>query len=139
MAVLGLAGALAFFQFNGRPFILALENGFFFFLNTKLYFWNNAKKTAKAVPVTIPRNTHPGGDADQKQHLEWIEGCKGGPTPYSNFDIAAYLTEIILLGCVALRTGVGHELEWDGPNMRATNEPMAAQFVKRQNRTGWVA
>jgi hypothetical protein len=32
-------------------------------------------------------------------------GCKGGPTPYSNFDITAYLTEIILLGCVALRTG----------------------------------
>lgn len=41
------------------------------------------------------------------------------PTPYSNFDIAAYLTEIILLGCVALRTG--KKLDWDGPNMKATN------------------
>ena len=27
---------------------------------------------------------------------------KGGTPAYSNFDIAGYLTEIILLGCVAL-------------------------------------
>jgi hypothetical protein len=47
------------------------------------------------------------------------------------------LTEIILLGCIALRTGVGHRLDWDGPNMVAKNEPAAAQFVKRQNRKGW--
>jgi predicted dehydrogenase len=88
----------------------------------------------KAVPVTIPRNPFP-GDADARQHLEWIAGCKGGPTPYSNFDIAAYLTEIILLGCVALRTG--KKLEWDGPNMRATNAPESAKFVKRDYRKGW--
>jgi len=50
------------------------------------------------------------------------------PPAYSNFDIAAFLTETILLGCVALRTGVGHRLEWDGPNMRATNAPEAEQF-----------
>jgi hypothetical protein len=68
---------------------------------------------------------------------EWFAMMKGGPAAYSNFDIAAYLTEIILLGCVALRSGVGHKLEWDGPNMRATNDPQAAQFVKRQNRKGW--
>lgn len=90
----------------------------------------------KAIPESIPRNAFsPTLDADKRHHLEWIAGCKGGPTPYSNFDIAAYLTEIILLGCVALRTG--KRLEWDGPNMRATNAPEAAQFVKRTNRKGW--
>jgi len=89
----------------------------------------------KAVPQTIPRNAFK-GDADLRQHLEWIAACKGGPTPYSNFDIAAYLTEIILLGCVALRTG--KKLEWDGPNMKATNAPEAAQFVKRNYRKGWA-
>src|SRR5436190_20217148 len=52
---------------------------------------------------------------DERQHREWIEACKGGPAPYSNFDVAAYLTEIILLGCVALRTG--KKLQWDGPGM----------------------
>lgn len=87
-----------------------------------------------AIPQTIPRNAFQ-GDADRRQHLEWIAGCKGGPTPYSNFDIAAYLTEIILLGCVALRTG--KKLEWDGPNMRATNAPEAAQYVRRASRKGW--
>ncbi len=60
---------------------------------------------------------------------------RGGAPAYSNFDIAAYLTEIILLGCVALQ--VGKKLEWDGPNLRATNAPEAARFVKREYRKGW--
>jgi len=89
----------------------------------------------KAIPQTIPRNAFQ-GDADKRQHLEWIAGCKGGPTPYSNFDVAAYLTEIILLGCVAMQ--VGKKLEWDGPNMRATNAPEAAQYITRSNRKGWA-
>ncbi|HEX5222661.1 MAG TPA: Gfo/Idh/MocA family oxidoreductase [Verrucomicrobiae bacterium] len=93
-------------------------------------------EAVKAIPQTIPRNAFFKGDADAAQHLEWIAACKGGPTPYSNFDIAAYLTEIILLGCVALRTG--KKLEWDGPNMKATNAPEAAQFVKRDYRKGWA-
>jgi hypothetical protein len=92
-------------------------------------------EAVKAVPKTIPRNTHPGG-GDPRHHLEWIAACKGGPAAYSDFDIAAYLTEIILLGCVALR--VGKKLEWDGPNMKATNAPEAAQFIKRQFRQGWT-
>jgi hypothetical protein len=92
-------------------------------------------QAVKAVPQTIPRNAHPGGN-DPRQHLEWLAACKGGPAGYSDFDIAAYLTEIILLGCVALR--VGKKLEWDGPNMRATNAPEAAQFIKREFRQGWT-
>jgi hypothetical protein len=91
-------------------------------------------EAAKVIPVTLPRNTHPGGP-DQKQHLEWIAACKGGPEGYSNFNVAAYLTEIILLGCVALR--VGKKLEWDGPAMKATNAPEAAKFVKRTYRKGF--
>ena len=41
----------------------------------------------------------------------------------------------MLLGCVALRAG--KKIEWDGPAMRATNAPEAAQFIKRENRAGW--
>ena len=58
--------------------------------------------------------------------------------PYSNFDIAAYLTEIILLGSIALRVGVGRKLDWDGPSMRAKNNSDAYRFVKRENRSGWT-
>ncbi|MGA2748398.1 MAG: Gfo/Idh/MocA family oxidoreductase [Verrucomicrobiota bacterium] len=90
----------------------------------------------KAIPQKIPRNSHTGAP-DERQHLEWLQACKDGKfdVPYSNFDIAAYLTEIILLGCVALR--VGKKLEWDGPAMTAKNAPEAANVVKRHYRKGW--
>jgi len=109
---------------------------FFVRLNGEKELSNGAAHDAvKAIPQTIARNAFQ-GNGDYRHHLEWIAGCKGGPVPYSNFDIAAYLTEIILLGCVAMR--VGKKLEWDGPNMRATNAPEAMQFVKRSNRKGWA-
>jgi len=108
---------------------------FFVKLNDEKELVNYTEHEAlKSIPVTLPRNTL-ASDMDAKQHLEWIAACKGGPETYSNFDIAAYLTEIILLGCVALR--VGKKLDWDGPNMKATNAPDAARFVKRENRKGW--
>ena len=68
---------------------------------------------------------------------EWFRMMKEGTPAYSNFDIAAYLTEIILLGCVALRLGEGVRMDWDGPNMKSTNLPDAERFVRRQNRAGW--
>ena len=91
-------------------------------------------EAVKAIPQVIPRNAFQGG-ADERQHLEWIAACKGGPAGYSDFDIAAYLTEIILLGCVALR--VGRKIEWDGPKMLARNAPEAGQVIRRQYRKGW--
>jgi hypothetical protein len=83
----------------------------------------------KAVPQTIPRS--PG-------HMqEWFRMMKEGTPAYSNFDIAAYLTEIILLGCIALRTGEGVKMDWDGPGMKSPNLPEAEKFVLRHNRQGW--
>jgi hypothetical protein len=72
----GSAAALAFFQFNGRPFIVAVEHAFFFLIHSKLYLWNNAKKTNlaqkqtattfKPTSVFIPKVT------DSKLHdLAW--------------------------------------------------------------------
>ena len=91
-------------------------------------------EAVKAIPQTIPRNPFKGG-TDERQHQEWIAACKGGPPAYSNFDVAAYLTEIMLLGCVAMRTG--KKLEWDGPKMRARNAPEASQYVRRKYGKGW--
>jgi hypothetical protein len=90
---------------------------------------------AKAVAQTIPRNEHT-GDGDKRHHLEWITACKGGRPGYSNFDIAAYLTEIILLGCVALKAG--KKLEWDGAKMSAKNAPEAGRIIRREPRKGWT-
>lgn len=67
-------------------------------------------------------------------YKEWIEACKGGPAAYSNFDIAAYLTEIILLGCVALKAG--QRVDWDGPKMKAMNMDVE-HLIKRKYRDGW--
>jgi predicted dehydrogenase len=88
------------------------------------------------IPQTIIRNTL-SPDTDKRHHLEWIEAIKAGKPEmcYSRFDIAAYLTEIILLGDVALR--VGQKLEWDGPDMKAKNTKAAAQYVRREYRKGW--
>ena len=98
-----------------------------------------AHPAVAAIPQTIPRNqfmaTGRRGGSDTAHHKEWIAACKGGAPGYSNFDIAAYLTEIMLLGCVAMRAG--KKLEWDGPGMKATNDKSAAQFVHPTFRKGW--
>jgi len=60
----------------------------------------------------------PNGDLFQ----EWIAACKGGPTPGSNFEYAATLTEMVLLGNVAIRAR-GKKLEWDSLRMRIPNAP----------------
>ncbi len=91
----------------------------------------NNHDACKPVPESIPRS--PG-------HMqEWFRMMKEGTPAYSNFDIAAYLTEIILLGCVAVRMGEGVRMDWDGPSMKSTNLPGAEQFVRRKNRSGWDA
>ena len=110
---------------------------FFVKLKDEPEFINSDSHAAVGViPKTIPRNPYK-GDADLRHHLEWINAIKENKpeTCYSRFDITAYLTEIMLLGIVALRTG--KKLEWNGPKMRAKNAPEAAQFVKRTNRKGW--
>ena len=86
-------------------------------------------EACKAVPQSIPRS--PGHDQ------EWFRMMKTGEAAYSNFEIAGYLTEIILLGCIALRVGEGRRMEWDGPNMKSPNIPEAAQYVRRHYRHGW--
>jgi hypothetical protein len=89
---------------------------------------------AKAIPQSIPRNAHSRARPMSGSTRNGSRPARMANTsvPYSNFDIAAYLTEIILLGCVALR--VGKKLEWDGPGMKANNAPEAARFVKREYR-----
>jgi len=64
---------------------------------------------------------------------------RDGTPAYSNFAIASNLTEIILLGCMAMRVGVGKSMQWDGHHMKSPNCPEAAQYLRRHNREGWKA
>ena len=68
-------------------------------------------------------------------HQEWIAAAKGGPMSLSNFGYAATLTETLLLGNLALRTG--KKIEWDAQAMKATNCPEADKYVHPQFRDGW--
>ncbi|MDB6020204.1 MAG: putative dehydrogenase [Pedosphaera sp.] len=95
----------------------------------------NQHEAAKAVPQTLDRI----GGGTTRHMKEWFDMMKTGKPAYSNFEIAGYLAEVILLGCVALRAGEGKRMEWDGPNMKSPNLPEVAQFVKRENRAGWEA
>jgi predicted dehydrogenase len=74
---------------------------------------------------------------DQGQKDEWIKAIKEGkPTlALSNFDYAAMLTETILLGNVAIRTG--KKLEFDSAKLEVTNVKEAAAFIKHEYRKGW--
>jgi hypothetical protein len=101
----------------------------------KKYMGGAKHEAVRNVPQTIPRA--PGKGDDQAMKIEWFNMIKDGTPSYSNFDIAAYLTEIILLGSIAMRVGEGVKMEWDGPNMKSPNVPEAAQFVKRDSRPGW--
>ena len=81
----------------------------------------------------LPRN----GKGDTGMKAEWVEAIRAGKPEMalSNFDYAGHLTEAILLGNVALRAG--KTLEWDGPNLKATNCAEAAQYIRRAYRKGW--
>jgi hypothetical protein len=87
----------------------------------------SAMKDFTPPPKILPRSTG--------HHKEWVEACKGGKPAGSNFDYAGPLTELILLGNVALR--VGHKIHWDGVNLKVLNAPEAARFIRREYRAGW--
>ena len=69
-------------------------------------------------------------------HKEWIQACKGGPPPRSNFDFAGPLTEAVLLGSVCIRNG-GEKLLWDSEHLKITNDPDANKFLHYEYRKGW--
>lgn len=76
LGVSAAAAALAFFQYNGRPFILAAENAFYYALHSKLYLWDNThkqKKPAVAVAQTAAQsNVYVPKLSDSKLHeLAW--------------------------------------------------------------------
>lgn len=68
-------------------------------------------------------------------HAEWIKACKEGTPTTCNFDYSGALTETVLLGNVAYRTG--EKLEWDAANLKATNTSAADQYISKEYRSGW--
>ena len=78
-------------------------------------------------PKTLPRVAG--------HHADWLQACKGGTPACSNFEYGARLTEFVLLGTLALRTG--KIVKWDAARMAATNAPDAQRFIEGSYRKGW--
>ena len=69
--------------------------------------------------------------------MNWAMACKGTAKATSSFDYSAPLTEVMLLGIVALRAGQGRTIEYDAENMRITNIEEANRYLTREYRSGW--
>jgi predicted dehydrogenase len=68
-------------------------------------------------------------------HRDWIDAIKGGPPASSEFQYGAKLTEITLLGLVALQTG--KVIHWDSESMKASGTPEADEIIRGSYRDGW--
>ena len=67
---------------------------------------------------------------------DWVRACKDGKPASTNFDYAGPLSEVALMGNLAVRFP-NRVLLWDGEKMNVTNEPAADAHVRRQYREGW--
>ena len=85
----------------------------------------------KGIPQTLPRLS----DFERNHHQEWVNACKGGPKALSNFDYSGPMTEAVLLGNVAIRTGV--KIGWDAKKFQVTNVPEANHYLRTDYRKGW--
>ncbi len=92
--------------------------------------WQDFRKT----PSMRPAKVYPRIKGSQMD--EWIRAIKGeGPKPGSSFDYAGPLTETIVLGTLAIRTG--KTVEYDAKNMTITNNAEANAFLQTEAREGF--
>lgn len=70
---------------------------------------------------------------------DWIEAIKNNKKSSNDFSYAAKVTEIMLLANIAVLTQRSNViLEYDGENMRFTNNPDANNLLHYEYRSGWT-
>ena len=69
-------------------------------------------------------------------YQEWIEAAKGGKPAGANFEYGCPVTELVLLGNIAVRTQ--EILEWDYDKMSITNSSRANEMIKEEYHNGWT-
>ena len=85
---------------------------------------------AAAVDPVYPR-------IEESHEMNWADACRGVGEATSPFSYAAPLTEVMLLGLVALRAGQGFKMRYDAESMRVINSVGANAFLTREYRDGW--
>jgi len=87
-----------------------------------------ADVTAHPVPQKYPRS--------KGVYDEWITACKGGPRAGSAFDTySGPFTEMVLLGCLAVR--LGRALDIDPATGAVQNVTVPPEFIRPVYRQGW--
>ncbi|MHC4433956.1 MAG: Gfo/Idh/MocA family protein [Planctomycetota bacterium] len=81
----------------------------------------------KFPPKTLKRRSGTWG--------EWVEAIRGGEPAGCNFDWAGIITEAVLLGNIAIRTG--KDLQWNAEEMKFANDDKANEYVTPSYRSGW--
>ena len=82
-------------------------------------------------PQKLPR-------IDREAHeMNWVDAAKGKTSASCPFEYASRLTEVMLLGVVALHAG--KKIDYDAANMRVTNVLPANDYLRREYRQGWSA
>lgn len=84
-----------------------------------------------------PEPEVPGPPGNFTHVQEWVQACKGWKPAGSSFDYGGPLTEIAMLGNIALLMP-GTELQWDAKHMMFPNQPVANQYLHTSYRDGWT-
>ncbi len=69
--------------------------------------------------------------------MNWVNAIKGKEKATCPFEYASRLTETMLLGVVAMKTGQGKRIYYDGEKGQITNVSDANQYLQREYRKGW--
>lgn len=72
---------------------------------------------------------------DHNHYTEWTSAIAGGGTTSCPFSYSGPLTETVLLGNVAYRTG--KTIDWDSDKLTANGVPEAQPLIRRAYREGW--
>ena len=88
-----------------------------------------AMKAYKRPPQKIPRAL--------EHHQDWLRAIRTGGKAGSDFSYGGPLTELAMLGVIALKMP-GTKLQWDAVNTRFTNCEEANQYINPPYRSGWT-
>ena len=98
--------------------------------------WNTRYKLLPEAEFKGFKGPRPSIPRSPGHHAEWVRACKGGPKPFSNFDIGAPMNELIQLVHVAALAG--KPIEYDPQGCRILNDPKANALLHREYRKGWT-
>ena len=88
----------------------------------------SAMNAFEPPPKTLPRSIG--------HYEEWFEACMGGPPPGARFEFAGPVTEAILLGNVAIRSG--KTIHWDTAKGEITSPAESNELLHTHYREGWT-